>query len=189
MRVCVCVFSRIRLSADTLDYSLPGSSVHGIFQARMNSGVGFHFLLQGIFLTQGSERRLLCLLRWQANSFTTELHGKSRCTVQCFDVLIHYEINTLCIVTIWSYLGCSGLMFVFKPFWVYLFQMVYVFQSLRRVQLFVTPWIAARQASLSFSITQSLLNLMAIESVMPSNHFILCIPLPSIFPSVRVCSN
>ena len=49
-----------------------------------------------------------------------------------------------------------------------------VVQLLSRVQLFATPWIAARQASLSFTISQSLLKLMSIESVMPSNHLILC---------------
>ena len=50
-------------------------------------------------------------------------------------------------------------------------------QSLSHVQLFVTPWTAARQASLSITISQSLLKLMSIESVMPSNHLILCRPL------------
>ena len=65
-------------------------------------------------------------------------------------------------------------------------------QSLSRVQLFATPWTAACQASLSITNSQSLLKLMSIESVMPSNHFILCRPLlllPSIFPSIRVFSN
>ena len=65
-------------------------------------------------------------------------------------------------------------------------------QLLSRVQLFATPWTAARQASLSIINSQSLLKLMSIESVMPSNHFILCCPLfllPSIFPSIRVFSN
>ena len=54
-----------------------------------------------------------------------------------------------------------------------------------------TPWTAARQASLSFTISQSLLKLMSIESVIPSNHLIFCHPLllPSIFPSIRVFSN
>ena len=58
--------------------------------------------------------------------------------------------------------------------------------------LFATPWTAAHQASLSFTITQSLLKLMSIESVMLSDHLILCRPLlllPSIFPSIRVFSN
>ena len=69
---------------------------------------------------------------------------------------------------------------------------IVVVQSLSRVQLFVTPWNAARQASLSFTISQSLLKLMSIESVMPSNHLLLCcslLLLPSIFPSIRVFSN
>ena len=67
-----------------------------------------------------------------------------------------------------------------------------VVQSLSRGQLFVTPWTAACQASLSVTISQSLLRFMSIELVMPSNHLILCcllLLLPSIFPSIRVFSN
>ena len=63
---------------------------------------------------------------------------------------------------------------------------------LSRVQLFATPWTAARQASLSIINSWSLLKLMSIESVMPSNRLILCCPLlllPSIFSSIRVFSN
>ena len=65
-------------------------------------------------------------------------------------------------------------------------------QLLSHVRLFVTPWTAARQASLSFTNSQSLLKLVSIESVIPSNHLILCCPLlllPSIFPSIRICSS
>ena len=64
-------------------------------------------------------------------------------------------------------------------------------QSLSRVQLFVTPWTAGRQASLSITNSQRLLKLMSIESVMPSSQLILCRPLllPSIPPSNRVFSN
>ena len=65
-------------------------------------------------------------------------------------------------------------------------------QSLSCVQLFVTPWTAARQASLSITNSQSSLKLMSIELVMPSNHLVLCHPLlllPSIFPSISVFSN
>ena len=60
-----------------------------------------------------------------------------------------------------------------------------------RVWLFVTPWTATRQASLSFTISQCLLKLMSLESVMPSNHFILCQPIlsPTIFPSIIVFSS
>ena len=67
-----------------------------------------------------------------------------------------------------------------------------VVQSLSQVQLFATPWTVACQASLSITNYRSLLKLMSIESVMPSNHFILCRPfllLPSIFPGIRVFSN
>ena len=67
-----------------------------------------------------------------------------------------------------------------------------VVQSLSHVRLFATPWTAAHQASLSFTISQSLLKLITIESVMPSNLLILWHPLlflPSIFPSIRVFSN
>ena len=65
-------------------------------------------------------------------------------------------------------------------------------QSLSRVRLFVTPWIAAHQVSLSITNSRSLLKIMSIESVMPSNHLILCHPLlllPPIPPSIRVLSN
>ena len=64
-------------------------------------------------------------------------------------------------------------------------------QPLSRVRLFVTPWTAACQASLSITNSQSLLKLMSITSVMPSNHLIISRPLlpPSIIPSIRVFSN
>ena len=65
-------------------------------------------------------------------------------------------------------------------------------QSLSSDELFATPWTAAHQASLSITNSQSLLKLMFIELVMPSNHLILChclLLLPSIFPSIRVFSN
>ena len=65
-------------------------------------------------------------------------------------------------------------------------------KSLSCVRLFVTPWTAASQASLSITNSRSLLKLMSMESVMPSSHLILCCPLlllPSVFPSIRVFSN
>ena len=67
-----------------------------------------------------------------------------------------------------------------------------VVQSLSHVRLFATSWTVGCQASLSFTISLSLLKLMSIESMMPSNHLILCRPLlilPSIFPSIRMFSN
>ena len=80
---------------------------------------------------------------------------------------------------------CHKMLFrLFKPF--------SSVQLLSRVWLFVTPWTAAHQTSLSITNSQSLLKLLSIESVMPSNHLILCRPLllpPSIFPSIRVFSN
>ena len=69
---------------------------------------------------------------------------------------------------------------------------VVVFQLLNHVQLFVTPWTAAHQAPLSFTISRTLLKLMFIELVMPSNHLIFCHPLvllPLIFRSIKVLSN
>ena len=76
-----------------------------------------------------------------------------------------------------------------------MFQISITFSSVQthsHAQLFVTPWMAARQASLSITNSWSLLKLMSFESVMPSNHLILCHPLLlplSIFPSIRVFSN
>ena len=73
-----------------------------------------------------------------------------------------------------------------------LYIIIFVVLSLSHVLLFATPWTAARQASLSFTISWSLLKLMPVESVMPSNCLILYHPLfllPSIIPSIRVFSN
>ena len=75
---------------------------------------------------------------------------------------------------------------------VYILDQFSLVQSLSCVRLFVTSWTAALQASLSITNFRSLLKLMSIKSVMPSNHLILCHPLlllPSIFPSIRVFSN
>ena len=74
----------------------------------------------------------------------------------------------------------------------YIYLWLFVVQSLSHVWLFVKLWPAAHQASLSFTISQSLLKLMSFESMMSSNHFVLCCPLlllPSIFPRIRVFSN
>ena len=92
-----------------------------------------------------------------------------------------------------------SLFLLFSHRWVWLFGFLKALlryfssvQSLSHVQLFATPWTAAHQASLSITNSWSLLKLMPIESVMPSNHLILCQPLlllPSIMPSIRVLSN
>ena len=84
------------------------------------------------------------------------------------------------------YIDYSSLCYTVGPCW---FSSV---QSLSRVWLFATPWIAACQASLSITDSQSLLRLMSIELVMPSSHLILCCPLlllPPVLPSIRVFSN
>ena len=70
--------------------------------------------------------------------------------------------------------------------------MVVIVQSLSRVQLFAAPWTAAHQASLHITVTRNLFKFMSIQSVMPSNHLIFCLPhflLPLIFPSIRVFSR
>ena len=94
-------------------------------------------------------------------------------------ILFHYkllqdsEYSLLCYTVSWSLL------------------LVAVAQSQNRVPVFATPWTAACQTPLSFTLSRSLLKLMLIESMMPSNHLILCHPLllSSIFPSIRVSSH
>ena len=79
-----------------------------------------------------------------------------------------------------------------RIFYLHFFYFVVVIQLLTHVRVFVTPWTAAHQASLSFTISCSLLKLMSIETVRPCNHLILCYPillLSSIFPSIRVYSD
>ena len=91
---------------------------------------------------------------------------------------------------------------VTRPLWIkcpypscvgnYILCFFVVVQSVSHVWPFVTPWTTARQASLSFTVFWSLLKVMSMESVMPSNHLILCrllLLLPSIFPSIRVFFN
>ena len=72
---CVCSVTKSCLAfCDPMDCSPPGSSVHGVFPGK-NTGVGYHFLLQGIFPTQGQNPRLLCLLHWQAGSLLLSHSG------------------------------------------------------------------------------------------------------------------
>ena len=95
------------------------------------------------------------------------------------------EYSALCILR-WALMNGRMLMIEIN------IDQVVVVQLLSRVRLFVTPWTAARQALLSFTISWSLLRSMPIESVMLSNHLILCCPLLlllSIFPSIRVFPN
>ena len=87
--------------------------------------------------------------------------------------------------------------YIYIHIYIYIYMYIYIYiyicsvHLFSHVQLFATPWAVARQAFLSITNSRSLLKLMSIESVMPSNHLILCCPLllASIFPSIRVFSN
>ena len=93
----------------------------------------------------------------------------------------------------WTWVSCMGRQILY--YWAFgegILCIVVVVQLINHVQLFETPWTAARQASLPFTVSWTLLKLISIESMMPSNHLILYCPLlllPSIFPSIRVFSN
>ena len=120
-----------------------------------------------------------------------------------FDTLISFKVYTIlkclhlpqkCLL----YLVCSNTVELERPFFLGVKSVsvvpsciCYCF-SVAQSRLFVTPWTAACQTFLSFTISQNLLRLMSMELMMPSNHLILCQPLhllPSIFPSIRVFSN
>ena len=101
-------------------------------------------------------------------------------------MVLFYKITELIYITVFIIIIMKNIIYTKKQIYILFVQL------LSHVQLFVTPWIAAHQASLSTTNSQSLLKLMSIESVRPSNHLILCCPLlllPSIFPSIRVFSN
>ena len=103
--------------------------------------------------------------------------------VRGFRVQFPLELTKVISGTIFIYISCTKCLKSWKSGFV-------VIRLLSRVQLFATPWTAARQVSLFFTVSRSLLRL--IESMMPSNDLILCCPLlllPSIFPSIRVFSN
>ena len=107
------------------------------------------------------------------SDFGAQKNKVSHCS-HCFPIYCH------------EMMGPDAMILVF---WIWAFSSV---QSLQRAWLFVTPWTAARQASLSITNSQSLLKLMSIESVMAYNHLILCCSLllwPSILPSITVFAN
>ena len=118
----------------------------------------------------------------------TEYLGTLRLHTTCIYIRVHTQVcaYSLLILFLWRTLPDTN-----KLYQLYV-SMVIVVQLLSRVRLFVTPWTAAHQASLSITNSWSLLKLMSIESMMLSNHLILCHPLllpPSIFPSIRVFSS
>ena len=133
----------------------------------------------------------------------TRNHQLSPCKCLCWTIILKAspsQTNSFCVSHKISYLYFSHSRNITATKstsalcclgWAFSFNLVVV-QSLSLVQLFVTPWTAACQASLPFTLSQSLLKLMCIESVMLSNNFILCCPLlllPSIFPIIGVFSN
>ena len=158
-----------------------------------------------------------CLLHWKHGTLSTGPAGKSpRISflsktewhfLVCIDPIclsIHLSVDTcmllpFCLLWTWvyRYLLESLLSFPFLPLiyhknWQHLKSWASSVQSLSYVRLFVTPWIAARQASLSITNSRSSPRLTSVESVMPSSHLILCRPLlllPPIPPSIRVFSN
>ena len=135
-------------SLPPMDYSLPGSSVHGF--SRQEHWGGFPSPPPGNLSDQQSNPHVM----------SPTLTGRFFTTRANQEVQISYTYTTV--------------------------------QSLSHVQLFATPWTTACQASLSITNSQSLVKLMSIKLVMPSNHLILCRSLllpPSIFPSMRVFSN
>ena len=82
---------------DPMDCTPPGSSVHGIFFSGKNTRVGCHFLLQGIFLTQGPNLHLLCLLHWQANSLPLSQLGSPHNISWSFSIAYGMIFNYLCV--------------------------------------------------------------------------------------------
>ena len=165
-----------------MDCSPPGSSVHGDSPGK-NTGVGCYFLLQDIFPMQELNLNLL-YLRQILYHLSPEVERKRTHKQKMSDVIWTRRTKwreakngardvEICGIDLDSYPISSV-------------------QLLSRVQLFATPWTEALQASLSITNTWSLLKLMSIELVMPSNHLLLCRPLlllPSIFPNIRVFSN
>ena len=103
-----------------------------------------------------------------------------------FNVPLTLSASTL------GWTDCTNILFLFNSFYKSGYSGFSSVQSLSRVRLFATPWITARQASLSIPISWSSPKLMSIVSVMPSSHLILCNPLlflPPIPPSIRIFSN
>ena len=163
-----------------------------------------HSLLQGIFLTQGSNLGLLCCrqilyhLSHQGSPYNLLCRVKEVLTFLPSKANFQASQGSgfTCTWLSWSFMLLKWVFFFFSLHLSVLKRLVsYQFssvQSLSCVQLFATPRTAARQASWSITNSWSLLKLVSIESVMPSNHLILCHPLlllPSIFPSIRVLSN
>ena len=166
----------LTLQNPMMNCSLPGSSVHGVSQARMLAWVPISLSINPrvtgrvtLYCSARIHTRINKGKRYMGwNSQETRLRFP-----MCFQGKLHEDDVSLPCTT-WD--STRGV----------------VVQSRSHVRLFVTPWTAVFQASLSFTISQSLLKLTSTESVMPSSHLIFCCPLllqPSVFPSIRVFSN
>ena len=169
-----------------MDCSLPGFSVHEIFQTRVLSGMPLPS--PHPYMTTGKST---ALTRWTSDSKVMSL---------CFNrLVIAFLPRSRHLLASWLQSPSAVILeprkiksvtvSIFSPFICHEFNSV---QSLSHVRLFATPWITARQASLSITNSQSLLKLMSIESVMPSSYLILCHPLlllPPIPHSIRVFPN
>ena len=156
---------------EPMDYSLPDSSVHGISQARILEWVAISFSRGSSWSREKSPSLVSCIGRWILYHWATReacsktKHKKPEMwVVPQFLEISHSSPQIVGIIfpLIVQYLSC--------------------------VWLFVTPWTAAHQASLSFTISWNLLKLMSIEAVMPSNDLTLCHPL-LLLPSIRVFFN
>ena len=200
---CVCLVAQLCPTlCNPKDCSLPSSSVHGDSPGK-NTGVDCHALLQGIFPTQGSNAGLLhcrqilyhlCHRRnplYQQSLHFPHLHGILFFSSASFS-LTHVKKHKSLIPGSWIFLLNQPN--IHNEAHIYYsgrnMRQISSVQSFNCVWLFAAPWTAARPASLSIINSQSLLKLMSIELVMPSNWLILCRPLllpPSIFP--RVFSN
>ena len=186
MLIFICVWF-----CKSMDCSLPGSSIHGIFQAKILEWVASHFLLQGIFPTHRWNTCLLHLLPWSW-------------------ILYHFLKYFYCLLCL--FLCVISLAFWFKIYFS-IFKGLYLclgsyhcnafyndissiqfssVQLLSHVCLFATTWLAARQTSLSITNSRNSLRLTSTDLGMPSSHLILCHPfllLPQIPPSIRVFSK
>ena len=192
-----------------MDCNLSGSSVHGDSLGK-NTGVGCHAFLQGIFPTQGSNPGLL---RCRQIHYWLSHWGSPIISI-CFETtgfiymnknfhsISHFLFTTITIMLLGGFRVAaknqsqanSSTCTTDHPPQPTVFSLDFFssVQSLSHVRLFATPWIAARQASLSITNSRSSLRLRSIESVMPSSHLILCHPLlllPPMPPSIRVFSN
>ena len=150
------------------------SSFLSFWQLRNRISCGF----QNIYLSLNMTLRIFLYIQTHLHFIFCELMFVSSSPLQ---ILMRWSLRPW----FWKLLNVSEMV----HFLWYKFNSV---QLLSRVWLFAIPWTTTRQASLSITNSRSLLKLMSIESVMPSNHLILCCPLlllPSIFPSIRVFSN